>query len=100
MILDKTSLPMQGYLQMTILFFVVVSGTQRAANDLHKDLEIINNWDFQWKMSFNRDPTKQAQEVIFSPKAKEIYHPPLVFNSCSVSQSSPQNNLVLYLTPN
>ena len=24
---------------------------------------------FQWKMSFNPDPTKQAQKVIFSRKA-------------------------------
>ena len=41
-------------------------------------------------MNFNSDPTKQAQEVIFSRKAKEIYHPPLVFNNTSVPRSSYQ----------
>ena len=44
-------------------------------------------------MSFNLDPTKQAQNVIFSRKAKEIYPPPLVFNNSSDSQSSSQKHL-------
>ena len=43
-------------------------------------------------MNFNPDPTKQAQKVTFSRKAKEIYHPPLVFNNTSVSQSSSQKH--------
>ena len=68
------------------------------ANDLNKDLKIRNNWVFQWKMNFNPDPTKQAHEVIFSRKTKEVYHPPLVFNNTNVSQSSSQNTWVLYLT--
>ena len=73
--------------------FSVVHDTQTSANDLNKDLKIINNWAFQWKMNFNPDPTKQAHEVIFSRKTKEIYHPPLVFNNTSISQSSSQNHL-------
>ena len=44
-------------------------------------------------MNFNPDSTKQAQEVIFSRKAKEIFHLPLVFNNVSVSQSSSQKHL-------
>ena len=59
--------------------FSLVHDTQTSAKDLYKDLEIINNWAFQWKMNFSADSTKQAQEVIFSRKAKEIHHPPLVF---------------------
>ena len=73
--------------------FSVIHDTQTSANDLNKDLKIINNWAFQWKMNFNPDPAKQAHEVIFSRKAKEIYHPPLVFNNTSVSQSSSQKHL-------
>ena len=69
-----------------------------SANDLNKDLKIINDWVFQWKMNFDPDPTKQAHEVIFSRKTKEVYHPPLVFNDTIVSQSSSQNTWVLYLT--
>ena len=80
--------------------FSVVHYNQTSANDLNKDLEIINNWAFQWKMNFNRDPTKQAPEVMFSRKSEEIYHPPLVFNNTSVSQSSSQKNLCVILGSN
>ena len=48
-------------------------------------------------MNFNPDPTKQAHEVIFSCKAKEIYHLPLVSNNTSVSQSSSQKHLGVIL---
>ena len=77
--------------------FSVVNDTQTSANDLNKDLEITNNWTFQWKMNFNPEPAKQAHELIFSRKAKEIYHPPLVFNNTSVSQSSSQKYLGVIL---
>ena len=43
-------------------------------------------------MDFNPDLTKQAHEIIFSRKAKEINHPPLLFNNTSVSQSSSQKH--------
>ena len=77
--------------------FSVVHDIQTSANDLNEDLKIINNWAFQWKMSFNGESTKQAYEVIFSCKAKEIYHPPLVFNNTSFSQSSYQKQLGVIL---
>ena len=48
-------------------------------------------------MNFNPDPAKQAHEVIFSRKAKEIYYPPLVFNNTSVSQLSSQKHLGVIL---
>ena len=44
-------------------------------------------------ISSNQSGFKQDHEVIFSRKAKEIYHPPLVFNNTSVSQSSSQVNI-------
>ena len=49
------------------------------------------------KMKFNPDPTKQAHEVIFSRKTKEIYHHPLVFSNTNVSQSSSQKHLGVIL---
>ena len=45
--------------------FSTVKMPGRTANNLNNDLKEINKWDFQWKMSFNLDPTKQAQEVNF-----------------------------------
>ena len=67
--------------------FSVIHDSQTSANVLNKDLEMIHNWAFQWKMNFNRDPTKQAQEVIFIRKTKKPPHPPLVFNNVNFTQS-------------
>ena len=48
-------------------------------------------------MSFNPDPSKQALEVIFGRKAKEIHHPPLVLDYSSLSLSSSQKHLSVIL---
>ena len=63
------------------------------ALELNSDLAKINRWVFQWKMGFNPDPKKQAQEVIFSRKSKAISHPPLVFNNNNnvIQTTSPKN---------
>ena len=58
---------------------------------------MIHNWAFQWKMNFNSDATKQAQEVIFSRKTKKLPHPPLVFNNTNVTQSIYQKHLGIIL---
>ena len=73
--------------------FSVVNDTETSASDRNNDLKIRNNWGFQWKINFNPDPTKQSHEVIFSWKAKKIYHPPLGFNNASVSQLSYRKQL-------
>ena len=44
-------------------------------------------------MSFNPDPSKKAQEVIFSHKIKKLPHPSLVFNNNNVLQTSSQKHL-------
>ena len=48
-------------------------------------------------MSFNPDPSKQAQEVIFSRKLKNVSHPPLVFNNANVSSCKSQKHLGVLL---
>ena len=51
-------------------------------------------------MSFNPDPNKQAQEVIFSRKLKKVCHPPLRFKigfNNYFSQASSQKHLGLTL---
>ena len=53
----------------------------------------IEFWALQWKMSFNPDISKQAQEVIFSRKLKKTPHPPLMFNSNLVNKASSQKHL-------
>ena len=48
-------------------------------------------------MSFNRDLSKQTEEVIFSLKLqKSVYHP-LHFNNIAVTQSTTQKHLGMIL---
>ena len=65
--------------------FSVTNDINTSAKKLNNGLAKINNWDFQQKMNFNGDPSKQAQEVIFSRKSKKIRHPLLFFNNLQVS---------------
>ena len=44
-------------------------------------------------MSFNSDPTKQAQDIVSSRKTTKSNHPTLFFNNFTVLQNSVQNNL-------
>ena len=77
--------------------FSVIHDVDASANELNNDLYQINKWAFQWKMSFNPDPSKQAQEIIFSIKTKKNYHPSLHFNNSIISQSSYQKHLGIFL---
>ena len=66
-----------------------------SATNLTQDLNAITNWAFRWKMIFNTDLSKQAQEVIFSRKIQKMLHPTLLFNNIHLSNSSLQKHLGL-----
>ena len=92
-----------GVSQDSILFadnmslFPVVHNLNTSMNILNEDLNMIDDWATQWKMSLNPDPTKKAQEVIFSRKIKKPFHTPLNFNSTNVKQTAIQKHLGLIL---
>ena len=67
----------------TSLFHVVIDA-DISADVLNHDLKAIENWAFQWKMSFNPGPTKQAEQVIFSSKSIKAVHPPIYFSNSAV----------------
>ena len=48
-------------------------------------------------MSFNPDPTKQAQEVIFSRETTKKIHPKIFFNNIQISKADSQKHLGLHL---
>ena len=48
-------------------------------------------------MSFNPDPSKQAQEVILSRKAKKEHLPPLAFNNNNASETNSQKHVSVVL---
>ena len=52
------------------------TSTASLINDLNK----IKIWVIQWKINFNPDPSKQAQEVTFSRKLLKTNHNEVYFN--------------------
>ena len=58
-----------------ISLFSVIHDRSTTKNELNNDLVKINNCAYRWKMSFNPDPNKQSQEIIFSRKIKKTNHP-------------------------
>ena len=67
--------------------FSVVHDVSTSAKESNDDL----------KISFNPDPSKQAQKVIFSCKSKRPTHPSLVFKDNNFSQSFSQKHLGVIL---
>ena len=82
----------------TSLYSVVKNPITTAA-ELNHDLDIISKWANQWKMSFNPDPTKPAEEILFSHKNSSAHHPPLFFNGIEVKRVSEHKHLGLILDP-
>ena len=50
-------------------------------------------------MSFNPDPTKMAQKVLFSRKKSKVIHPSLIFNGKDVIRSESHKHLGLVFDP-
>ena len=55
--------------------FHVVKDPNTSAEILNHDLTRILQWAYRWKMSFNLDHSKQAQELLFSNKVTKTNHP-------------------------
>ena len=66
------------------MLFSIVNDPILSASELNHDLNVINQWAYQWKMEFNPDPKKQATEVLFSCKRNSPNHPSLFFNGTVV----------------
>ena len=74
-----------------------VAHVDLSSKQLNDDLNKISEWALQWKMAFNPDLSKQAQEIVFSCKTHKISCPKVNFNNSPVVQSIYQKHLVLYL---
>ena len=75
------------------MLFSIVRDPEISANELNHDLEIIHKWVHQWKLEFNPDPTKQANEVLFSCKKSIPNHPHIVLNGTVVAKMNEQKHL-------
>ena len=77
--------------------FSIVQNKNNSASWLNNDLDKVSDWAYTWKTSFNPDPSKQAQEVIFSRKCTKEDHPPIYINDIPVTQTTVQKYIGLYL---
>ena len=74
-----------------------VKDQNESANTLNNDLLLISRWPYNWKMIFNLDPSKPAQEVLFSTKKKTQIHPTISFNNIQVERASHHKHLGVLL---
>ena len=95
-LLDNLSTNVKLFANDTSLFSVVHDITTSSC-DLNYDLNRAREWAFQWKMSFNPEPSKQAQEVIFTRKLQKKDYPPLYLNGSSVKETCRQKYLGMLL---
>ena len=93
---DNLSTDVKLFADDTSLFSVVHDITTSSC-DLNYDLNRVREWAFQWKMSFNPEPSKQAQEVIFAQKLQKKDYPPLYFNDSSAKETCKQKYLGMLL---
>ena len=68
--------------------FSTVCEPNISASQLDSDLKRISHWAYKWKMNFNPDLSKQAQEVIFSIKIVKVSHPSITFNTAPVAHTA------------
>ena len=77
--------------------FAIVKDKSKSANILNNDLFLISRWAYNWKMLFNPDPSKSAQEVILSRKKQLQSHPTISPNNCHVERASYQKHCWIIL---
>ena len=64
--------------------FTIVKDKNESVNTLNNDLMLISKWVYNWKMLFNPDTSKPAQEVLFSRKKQVQIHPTISLNNIQV----------------
>ena len=77
--------------------FTIGKDKNESANILNDDLQLISSWAYKWKMLFNPDPKKPAQEVLFSRKNQIQNHPTISLSNIQVERTNFQKHLDLIL---
>ena len=68
-----------------------------SQNELNNDLQSISDWVYQWKISFNQDPNKQAQGVYFSIINNKGDFQKLSYNRSNIEACSSQKHVGLIM---
>ena len=80
--------------------FSVINDINTSTSDLNEDLEKIGNWVFKWKINFNLDPNKKAQEIILSRKKTASLHQVVYFDNKPVKSLQIHKHLGMILDSN
>ena len=72
---------------------LIVQDMNESADALNNDLSLISKSPFTWKIFFNSDPSKPAQEVVFSRKQKTQIYPTISLDNIQVERVSCQKHL-------
>ena len=75
----------------------VVHDATISSSEFNSNLAKISEWDFEWEMSFNPNPSKPSKELIFSRRLKTVPHPSITFNNNPLSSCPAQRHLGLVL---
>ena len=85
-------------MKCTVKLFTVVQEPSAAAEDMNHDLlRLISQWAYDWRMSFNPDPQKQAVQLLLSRKRHDIDHSVLLFNDVPVEKVNEHKHLGIIL---
>ena len=86
-----------SFLLMILFLFSVAHDVNTSVSDIKKDLKLVSDWAFQWKISFNPGLIKQAQEIILSRKKMKSSHASVYFNNIQVSSTLAHKHLGMLL---
>ena len=75
-----------------VFLFSKVIDENNSNSQPNSDLAKISLWAFQWKMSINPDPQKQAIDVHLSNKRNKENYLPLQFNRTDVQIADSQKH--------
>ena len=82
---------------LTIIQEMLTTRSDESANIINNDLLQISKWHYNWKMLFDPDPDRPAQEVLFSRKNKVQVHPTINYNNTQIEIRSYQKHLGILL---
>ena len=77
--------------------FTIVKEKHEIANVLNNDRILISRWAYNWKILFNSDPNKPAQEVAFSRKKQFQSHRTISLNNSQGKRASYQKHIGITL---
>ena len=75
---------------------VVMHDNKNSTENIEKDLKLLYDWSVTWKMEFNPDTSKPAEEVLFTNRNSNAYNP-ITFEHIAIKSVNEHKHLGLIL---